>query len=156
MPSYISKVGRWHAQNERVALKNNSEDTIKNPSTDEKYKDEQIGPGDDYIYSGPCRAALFELWKEKVEYFGEDFRQNPEFLQACRNMGYTDYKKYLKDIGFNEKRLEEEFEKKATVVTKHELPEKCKAIENLAGGRDTAGGGLDMKGDFGLPPGFDK
>jgi len=156
MPNYISKGGKWYPQNERVALKNNSDKTIKNPSTDAKFKDEEIKPGQDYIYSGPDRAALFELWKEKVEYFGEDFRRNPEFLQACRNMGYTSYRTYLKDIGFDEEKMEKEFAEKATKVTSHELPEKVAAIDQLAGGKDTSGGGQDVKGDFKLPPGFDK
>ena len=156
MPRFISKGGKWYPQNERVALKNNSDKVIKNPSTDAKLKDEEIKPGHDYIYSGPDRAALFELWKEKVEHFGEDFRRNPEFLQACRNMGYNNYKTYLKDIGFNEENMEKEFAEKATIVTSHELPEKVAAIDQLAGGKDTSGGGQDVKGDFKLPPGFEK
>lgn len=152
MPNFVSKAGKWFPMKERVALKNHGVKTIKNPSTDEKLKDEEIKPGDDYIYSGPDRAALFELWKEKVEYFGEDFRTNPEFLQAVRNMGYSNYKKYLKDIGFDEKKLDEEFAKRAEIVTKHALPKSVKAIDNLAGGRDFSGGGRDIKGNFGSPP----
>lgn len=152
MPSYISKGGIWYPKNERVGLKNNSKETIKNPSTSEKFKGEEIKPGEDYIYEGPDRAALFEFWKEKVEFFGTDFRKEPEFLQACRNMGYNSYKTYLKDIGFDEKRLEEEFAKKVNEVNKHELPDKVEALNALAGGRDTSGGGNDMKGAFGTPP----
>ena len=154
MPKYVSKGGIWHPAKEKVALKNYSDKTIKNPSTDEKYKDEEIKPGEDYIYSGADRAALFEMWKAKVEHFGEDFRTNPEFLQAVRNMGYTSYKKYLKDIGFDEKKLDEQFAKNYEEVNKHDLPKKVKAIEILAGGRDTSGGGQDMKGEWKLPPGF--
>ena len=156
MPSYISKGGKWFPVKERVALKNNSDKAIKNPSTDEKLKDEEIKPGEDYIYSGPGRAALFELWKAKVESFGEDFRTNPEFLQAVRNMGYTGYKKYLKDIGFDEKKMQEDFDKKAEEVNKHELPKKVKALDTLAGGRDFSGSGQDIKGDFKLPSGFER
>ena len=156
MPRFVSKGGKWYPQSERVALKNNSTATIKNPSTDEKLKNEEIRPGQDYIYSGPDRAALFALWQEKVEHFGEDFRKNPEFLQACRNMGYTSYKTYLKDIGFNEEKMEKEFAEKAEEVTSHELPEKVEAIDRLAGGADTSGSGQDMKGGFKAPPGFDR
>jgi hypothetical protein len=156
MPRFISKGGKWYPQNERVALKNNSPDTIKNPSTDAKLKDEEIKPGQDYIYSGPDRAALFELWKAKVEHFGDDFRKSPEFLQAVRNMGYTNYKTYLKDIGFDEEKMEKEFAEKAQVVSSHELPDKVKAIDRLAGGKDTSGGGQDIKGAFTAPPGFEK
>lgn len=156
MPSYVSHKGVWHPQKERVALKNHSDKEIKNPSTDDKYKDEVIKPGEDYIYSGADRAALYELWQAKVENFGEDFRTNPEFLQAVRNMGYSSYKKYLTDIGFDEKKVDAKFKETAEKVNKHELPEKVKAIDTLAGGRDFSGGGQDIKGDFKLPPGFEK
>ena len=154
MPNYVSKAGVWYPAKEKVALKNFSEKAIKNPSTDEKYKDEEVKPGEDYIYSGPDRAALFEMWKAKVENFGEDFRRNPEFLQAVRNMGYSSYKKYLKDIGFDEKKMEEDFKQKAEEINKHELPKKVKAIDMLAGGRDTSGGGQDVRGEWKSPPGF--
>lgn len=156
MPSYISKGGKWYPAKEKVALTNYSEKTIKNPSTDEKYKDEEIKPGEQYMYAGADRAALYELWKAKVEHFGEDFRTNPEFLQAVRNMGYTNYKKYLKDIGFDEEKMEKDFAEKAEIVATHDLPKKVKALDILAGGRDFSGGGQDMKGDFKLPPGFEK
>jgi hypothetical protein len=152
MPSYVSRGGVWYPQKERTALKNYSNKTIKNPSTDEKFKDEDIKPGEDYIYSGPDRASLFELWKAKVETFGEDFRRNPEFLQAVRNMGYSTYKTYLKDIGFDEAKLEEDFKNNSEKVNTHELPEKVQAIDALAGGRDFSGSGKDMKGGFSQPP----
>jgi hypothetical protein len=156
VPNYVSKGGVWHPAKEKVALKNYGNKTIKNPSTDEKLKDEEIKSGEDFIYSGPDRASLFELWQAKVEHFGEDFRTNPEFLQAVRNMGYSSYKKYLKDIGFDEKKLDEDFNKKSEVVNLHELPKKVKAIETLAGGRDTAGQGQDLKGEWKSPPGFER
>lgn len=150
-PSYVSKGGVWYPAKERVALKNFSNKPIKNPSTDEKLKEEVVQPGEDYIYSGPDRAALFELWKAKVETFGEDFRTNPEFLQAVRNMGYSSYKKYLKDIGFDEEKMEKDFKKNADTVTKHDLPKRVEALNTLAGGRDTSGQGKDRYGGFDLP-----
>lgn len=156
MPQYVSRGGVWHPAKEKVALKNNSEQTIKNPSSDVKYKDEEVKAGEDYIYSGADRAALFELWKAKVESFGEDFRRNPEFLQAVRNMGYQSYKDYLRDIGFDEVKMDEEFLKNAEIVNKHELPKRVKALDTLAGGKDFSGSGNDIKGDFGLPPALDK
>ena len=75
MPRFISKEGVWHPAKERVALKNLSGKT-------KKVDGEDVQPGDDYIYEGADRAALFELYKLKVETLGEDFRKNPEFLQA--------------------------------------------------------------------------
>ena len=156
MPSYVSNKGLWHPSKERVALKNYSDKAIQNPSSDEKLKDEVIQPGEDYIYSGPDRAALYELWKEKAETLGTDFRTNPDFLQAVRNMGYSSYKKYLKDIGFDEKKVDEKFKQTAEKITKHELPKRVKALDTLAGGRDFSGGGQDIKGAFKAPPGFEK
>lgn len=156
MPRYISRAGVWHPAKEKVGLKNYSNKVIKNPSTDEKHKDEEIKPGEDFIYSGPDRAALYELWEAKVKNFGEDFRTNPDFLQAVRNMGYSSYKAYLKDIGFNEAKMEEDFTKKAEEVNLHELPQKVKAIDTLAGGRDTSGQGQDIRGEWKSPPGFEK
>lgn len=156
MPKYVSKGGVWYPAKEKVALKNYGSKTIKNPSTDEKLKDEEIKPGEDFIYSGPDRASMFELWKVKAEHFGEDFRTNPDFLQAVRNMGYSSYKKYLKDIGFEEKKLDEDFKEKIAEVNLHELPKKVKAIETLAGGKDTSGQGQDMKGEWKSPPGFER
>jgi hypothetical protein len=156
MPQYNSLMGVWHPSKERVALKNYSDKTIKNPSTDEKFKEEEIKPGEDFIYSGPDRAALYELWKAKVDNFGTDFRTDPEFLQAVRNMGYSTYKKYLKDIGYDEAKVKKNFEETSEKINLHELPKKVKAINALAGGMDTAGGGNDMTGDFKSPPGFDK
>ena len=156
MPSYISKAGVWHPAKERVGLKNNSDKAIKNPSTDEKLKDEEVKPGEDFIYSGPDRAALYELFLEKSSTKGTDFRTDPEFLQAVRNMGYTTYKKYLKDIGYDEKKVEQEFLEKAEKINTHELPKRVKAINQLAGGRDTSGSGMDMKGDWSSPPSFEK
>lgn len=156
MPTYHSNKGVWHPAKERVALKNYSDKSIKNPSTDEKLKDEEVKPGEDFIYSGPDRAALYDLWQAKVNTFGTDFRTDPEFLQAVRNMGYSSYKKYLKDIGYDEKKVDEEFAKKAEEITLHDLPKKVKAIDMLAGGMDTAGGGNDIKGAFKAAPGFEK
>lgn len=153
-PTYHSLGGVWHPAKEKVALKNISKKVIKNPSTDAKLKGEEIKPGEDFIYSGPDRAALYELWKVKAETFGTDFRKDPEFLQAVRNMGYTGYKQYLKDIGFDEKTMGEQFDKTCEKVVLHELPQRVNAIDTLAGGMDTAGGGNDIKGDFKAPPGF--
>lgn len=155
MPNWISKGGKWFPQKEKVALKNYSEKVIKNPSTEPELKDQEIKPGEDYIYSGPDRAALYELWKDKVSYLGEDFRINPEFLQAVRNMGYTSYKKYLKDIGFDEEKMEDDFKEKSTEVNLHELPKKVEALDILAGGKDTSGGGQDIKGEWKSPPGLE-
>lgn len=145
MPKYVSKEGVWYPAKERIALKNLSG---KTKIVDGK----EIQPGDDYIYEGADRAALFELFKAGVETFGQDFRKNPEFLQAVRNQGFQNVDEFLKAMGYDEKKALEEFEKKASVIHKDELPEKVKMVQILGGGQDTSGGGQDRYGGFGPQP----
>ncbi len=155
MPSFVSNGGVWHPAKERVALKNNSTKAIKNPSDkDSKYADEKINPGEDFIYEGADRGALFELFKDKVETFGMDFKKNPEFLQGIRNQGFDSVEKYLEHIGYDEEKLEKEFFKKATVITKHDLPKKAKALNILGGGMDSSGSGEEVYGAFKQAPGI--
>ena len=152
MPRFISKDGVWHPEKEKIALKNISDETIVNPSTEGKNVGEEVAPGDDFIYEGPDRAALFELFKAKVETLGQDFHHDMDLIQRVRNLGFKDVKSYAKLVGYDKEKVEEEFEKKASIVNKHELPKRVKAIDSLAGGRDTSGGGQDRVGGFGEQP----
>jgi len=145
MPKFVSKEGAWYPAKERIALKNLSG---KVKVVDEK----EIQPGDDYIYEGGDRAALFELFKANVDHLGENFRRNPEFLQAMRNQGFNTVDDYLKAFGYDEKKVEEEFAAKASKVHKDELPKRVEAIKVLGGGKDTTGGGQDRYGGFGPQP----
>jgi len=145
MPQFISKDGVWHPATERVALRNLSGKV-------REVDGEKVQPGDEYIYKGPDRAALFELFQQKVENFGQDFRTNPEFLQAIRNQGFTSVDEYLKLIGYNAEKVEADFKKKASIVHKDELPKRVKSIEVLGGGQDTAGDAKTRYGGFGEPP----
>ena len=152
MPTYISKDGVFYPAKEKVGLVNRSNKTITNPSAKwSEYHGKKIKPGEPFIYEGPDRASLFEFHKEKVETLGIDFKKDPEFINRIRQMGYT-VEEYLQAVGYNEENVEKDFKKKATVVTKHELPMQVKSIETLGGGADTAGQGLDKYGGFGEPP----
>ena len=131
MPKWVSKGGTWYPQNEKVGLK------------DKK--------GEPYIYEGPDRAALFVLWQDKVETLGQDFKFDPELLMRVKQLGFKDMNEYLVYIGYDEAKVEEIFKKNASVVNKHELPDKIKGIEALGGGVDTSGQGNDIPGGFGKP-----
>lgn len=139
MPRYVSKDGEWYPALEKVSL------------IDHVGKDGRQ-PGDPYIYEGPDRAALFELFKAGVEKFGVHFMHDSDLIRRVKELGYKDVKEYAKSVGWDEKKVMEEFNKKAAVVTKHELPTKVKMIETMGGGLDTAGQGQDKKGGFDLPP----
>lgn len=145
MPKYYSKEGVWHPEKERIALKNLSG---KVKIVDGK----EVQPGEDYIYEGEDRAALFELFKVKVTTFGQDFRKNPEFLQAMRNQGFQTVDEYLKFIGYDKEKVEKDFKEKASVVNKDELPKKVKMVETLGGGIDTSGEAKPKYGGFGPQP----
>jgi len=152
-PKFTSKDGIWHPSKERVALKNHSNKTIVNPSEEgSKYAGEKIAPGADYIYEGSDRAALFELFKDKVSEFGQNFHHDIELISRVKQLGYADVDEYAKVMGYDKEKVEAEFNKNASIVNQHELPKKVAAIKELGGGVDTTGSGNDMAGDFGEPP----
>ncbi|KKK95047.1 hypothetical protein LCGC14_2676740 [marine sediment metagenome] len=145
MPRYISHKGVCHPAKERIALKNLSGKVIQVDGKD-------VQPGDDYIYEGPDRAALFELYKAGEETFGQDFRKDPEFLKSVRAQGFNDVADYLKSMGYDEEKDNKEFNEKASVVHKREMPKRVAAIKTLGGGIDTSGEGQDRLGGFGPQP----
>lgn len=133
MPNYVSKKGVWYPAKEHVVLPH-------------------LAGTKDEVYDGPDRAALLELFRAKVSTFGQDFRTNPEYLQGIRAQGYQSAEDHLKAIGYDEKMEEEDFKKKAAIVTTHEIKKKVKAINTMGGGKDFSGGGQDRRGGFGQQP----
>lgn len=158
MSSWISNDGVWHPKNEKVGLVNNG-DPFKNPKTGE-----MVNTGDPYVYDGPCRRALFELWeangkpseKEMKDKKGEmtlgtDFRKSPEFIEMIRKLDFKTADEYLSYVGYDKDEVKKRFEEQASVVLKHELPSKVKRVESLGGGQDYSGAGNDKFGGFGVP-----
>ena len=157
MPSWITdEKGLWHPAKEKVALTNNSDKAFKHPVTGEL-----INPGDPYIYEGPDRAALLELYlidkTGATTTLGEDFRKNTEFMEYYSKMktmfGFNTVDDFLSYLGYNEADKKKEFDNKASVIKKHELPAKVEAIKKIGGGSDTAGGKNIRYGGFGDTPG---
>ena len=144
MSTYVSAEGLWYPGKEKVGLVNKSKKTIKIDGKD-------IKPGEPFIYEGPDRAALIELHKAGEENFGITFRQNPEFLQAVRNMGFNDVEKYLEWAGYDKEKADKDFQAKIARVSKHELPKRVESINIIGGGQNTAGSG-DRYGGFGEQP----
>jgi hypothetical protein len=150
MASFVSKDGVWYPGRERVSLKNISDKVLTNPSSEtSKFHGEEVQPGDDFIYEGPDRAAMFHLFKEKVETLGQDFRQNPDMIYMARQFGYKDVSAYAKAVGYDSEKMQAEFDSKASVVTKHDLPIKAKEALIMGGGLDSSGSGADVIGGFG-------
>lgn len=152
MPTYISLEGVMHPAKEKVGLVNHSDQPLKHPITGE-----MIGPGDPYIYEGPDRAAMLELYladkSGAVTTFGQHFSQNTDFLQMVRNLGFSTKDEYLKFIGYDPKVSKDNFDKKASTINKHELPKKVEAVKVLGGGKDYSQGSQNNRyggmGDYG-------
>ena len=144
MPRYVSKEGVWFPAKEKVGLTNQSNKVIKVDGKD-------VNPGEPFIYEGADRSALYELWKEKQETFGVDFRRNPDFLQMLRDLGFKSAEDYFAFVGYDAEKSQKDFEEKAMKVTSHEIARTVRAIEQLGGGKDFSGQGNDRYGGFGTP-----
>ena len=142
MPRYISKDGVWFPAKEKVGLDNKSGKEIEVNGV-------KVGAGEPFIYEGPDRAAVVELHKTGEETMGQHFENDPDLVDRVRQRGMKDMKEYKKRVGYDPDKAEKEFQEKASVVHKHELPKRAKAIEIMGGGR---GGGKYSKGGFGDQP----
>ena len=172
MSTWVSdEKGIWHPAKERVALKNYSDKSIKlkKKADDGKEYTETIHPGEDYIYEGPDRAALFQWWEENGRIsqeemkkldgnvtMGEDFRMNQEFREqfakARQMFGFNTVEEYLNYLGYDAEKGRQRFEQSASKVTKHDMPQKISEIKKLGGGQDYATGKLNRYGGFGDAP----
>jgi hypothetical protein len=151
-PNYVSDGGKWHPAKESVSMVNTFGKKITSEFITASDGSHTVNPGENFLYNGPDREAIKALKAEDVDYFGRDFRTHPEFLQACRNMGFNDHKDYLKSIGYDEEKIRKEFESKASVINRHENPKRHEEVVMLAGGKEmTSGssGANDLVGGFG-------
>ena len=154
MPRFITnEVGKWYPAKEKVGLRNNSDKAIVNPSaTYSNYYGQTVQPGEPYIYEGPDRAALLQLWEEGVDHLGADFRNDPDLISRVKQMGFNNVTEFARVFGWDEAKAKERFNKFASVTTSHEIIDKAKAIKELGGGTDMSGSGQDVYGGFGEPP----
>jgi hypothetical protein len=109
-----------------------------------------LNPGEMFLYKGPDREAMYMLKEQGVEYLGQDFEHDPEFLQKVRALNFASIKEYLEFIGYNEGKDRNRFEGLAKKVSIHELPSREAEDFILAGGKDSAGNN-DIIGGFGEP-----
>ena len=131
-PTFISKDGEWYPAKEHAVLPH-------------------LAGTKNEVYDGPDRAALFVLYKEKATKLGMNFKQDPDFINRVRQLGYT-MEDYLKAVGYDAEKVEKDFKEKASVVTMHELPKRVEEIEVASGGQDFSGMGNDLKGGWTQPP----
>ena len=152
MPRFVSIMGKFYPEKERVVLKNTTNNVLINPSAEySKYAGEEVQPGAEFIYEGPCRKAMTQLYKEGLEYYGQDFRKSPDFLEVLRKFNFKNDKEYFKFYGIDVEKEVEQSESRIAKITSHELPSKVEAIQKIGGGIDTSGQGNERYGGFGLP-----
>lgn len=157
MPKFISKDGMWYVAKERVGLINRSNKTVTNPSAEwSKYANEKIEPGQPFIYEGPDRASLFELFKidstGQVLTMGQDFHDDPDMQDRARQRGYKSVADYAKAFGYVKEKSDARFEELIAKVETHDLPKRVQMIEATeTGGTDTVGN-EHRKGGFGEIP----
>lgn len=174
MSTWVSdETGKWYPAKESAGLKNISDKpiVIEMIADDGKKFKKTVLPGQDYVYEGPDRAAMFQWWEEngkpsaedmkKLEgniTFGEDFKTNTEFMEQYakfRNMfGFNSVDEYLKYLGYDKDKAHKRFEEKASVVAMHDLPNRVPEIKKLGGGKDYATGKNNVYGGFGEPAGI--
>jgi hypothetical protein len=103
MAQFISVRGRFFPALEEVALTYNGKTEIPKEKLSKNITiaGEVLKPGGSYIYKGPDREAMYILHKEGVQFLGEDFEHDPEFLQKVRAMNFNSIEDYLKFIGYD-------------------------------------------------------
>lgn len=100
MPSFKSVNGIWEPAHERVSIKDEA--------------------GEPQIYSGPDREASKYI-EEEGGVVGQDAAQDPQVLQASRNMGFKSVEEYLAHFKPTPKQAAEIKEAQSKPVT-HALP----------------------------------
>ena len=157
-PTFVSKKGVWYAAKEKVGgliykgKKVISKETLPKGVM---ISGDELRPGDPFIYDGVDREALKMLHEQGYDLQGErvlgvDFRHEPEFLQAVRNMGFQNVKEYLEHMGYNEEEDEKMFKERAERTKSHEVAGKVAALNTLAGGRNIG----DPSGETNIIGGF--
>ncbi len=67
--------------------------------------------------------------------------------------GFKDVNAYLEYIGYDQKKLHENFLKKSAIVATHDAPSKVAEIQRVGGGTDNANPGKNIRmGGFGDMP----
>jgi hypothetical protein len=155
MPTFVSEKGVFHPAKESVNLVYQGKKDIARKDLPAgvtiSSSKEFLKTGDSFLYDGPDRAALAVIFKETNGdgFLGNDFRNDPEFIQSVRNRGFNSVEEYLKAIGYDEAKDKKKFEEKISRVQAHEVEKKVNEIEVLAGGKDYSGSGNDIIGGFG-------
>jgi hypothetical protein len=142
MPTFISKQGEWYPAKEHAVLPHLSGTPRE-------------------VYDGPDRAALLLLWQESgkpedakrcMDHLGIHFKNDPDFVNRVRQMGFDSVDKYLAFIGYDEKEAGKLAEENLVRVKSHEILKRAKAVDTEGGGVEFGTGEVLAKGAIGDVP----
>ncbi len=139
MSKFVSVLGKWIPAMETANMVNTFGKTIESEFIIGQDGTHVVKEGEKFIYKGPNREAVKMLKEMGEEHLGRDFREDPEFLQAVRNLGFNDKEQYLKSIGFDEEKSKKEQNDLALILDTVKNKAKTKEILEIAGGRDFTG-----------------
>lgn len=153
MAQFISFRGKFYPAVEEVSLVYNGETEIPKRKVSKyvTFAGDALKKGMPFIYKGPDREAMAMLKKEDLEFLGQDFEHDTEFLEKVRKLNFSSVKDYLVFIGYDEEKDKERFNKLAIEVSRHELPEAGEEALIMGGGQDKANSANDIVGGFGDP-----
>jgi len=149
MSQFISIGGEWSPRVEQFSMVNNFGKTIESDLIVGPDGSHKVKVGEMFIYTGPDREAVKMLKEENLDFFGRNFKTDPEFIQATRNLGFNSPDEYLKNIGFNEEEEIKKQKKKAKIINKGGIKKTSEEVAYLAGGKDTSGNKNNFIGGFG-------
>jgi len=150
MSNFVSLSGKWYPKKESAMMKNTFGRTIESEFVTANDGGHVVKEGENFLYNGPDREAVKMLKEIGEDHLGHDFRTEPEFLQAVRNMGFNNPEEYLKSVGYDEETDLKKQRALLSIVNAHELPKETEEIIMMAGGRDYSGNKEnDTVGGFG-------
>jgi hypothetical protein len=153
MAQFISFRGKFYPAVEEVSLTYNGDNDIpkKKVSKYITFAGDVLKKGMPFIYHGPDREAMAMLKKEDLEFLGQDFEHDTEFLEKVRKFNFTSVEEYLKFVGYDMEKDKARFDAMAVQVSRHELPEEGEEALIMGGGQDKANPDNNVIGGFGEP-----
>ena len=139
MSKFVSVLGKWIPAIEEAHMENTFGKEITSEFITAADGSHTVKEGEKFIYRGPNREAVKVLKEMGEDSLGRDFRTDPEFLQAVRNLGYNNPEEYLKSIGFEESSEKQKQEDLALILDAVKDKKKTREILEIAGGRDFTG-----------------
>lgn len=153
MAQFISFRGKFYPAIEEVSLVYAGDSEIPREKVSKyiTFAGDSLKKGMPFIYKGPDREAMAMLKKEDVEFLGQDFEHDTEFLEKVRKFNFQNVNEYLKFIGYDSVGDKKRFDSLAVAVSRHELPEAGEEALIIGGGRDKVNPENDVIGGFGEP-----